>query len=87
MLPCSTMVAGTVIRIESSSEMARPQHNEFLKHPSNNLFVYTGGSKIDNHVGAAAMSRCACRSTQCHFGELHGWALFRGEATELSQPA
>ncbi len=36
--------------------MARIQHKEFLKQPSNSLFVYTDGSGIDNHVGAAAVS-------------------------------
>lgn len=35
--------------------MARIQHEEFLKHRSNNIFVYTDGSGIDHYVGVAVV--------------------------------
>tara|TARA_R110002060_G_scaffold45792_2_gene57126 strand:+ start:281 stop:802 length:522 start_codon:yes stop_codon:yes gene_type:complete len=47
---------GLILRIASCAETARTQHNEFLKHPSNSLFVYTVGSGFNNHVGATAVS-------------------------------
>jgi hypothetical protein len=45
-----------IVRIASCPKTARTQHKEFLKHPSNSLFVYTDGSGIDNNIGAAAVS-------------------------------
>jgi hypothetical protein len=47
---------GPNIRIASSSEMAKNQHKELLKHSSNCIFIYTDGSGINNQVGAAVVS-------------------------------
>jgi hypothetical protein len=55
---------GPSIRIASNSEIARTQHKEFLKHPSNTTFIYTDGSGIDDHVGAAAVASVATVGTQ-----------------------
>lgn len=47
---------GPDTRIASGAEAATVQHKECLRDPSNNLYVYTDGSGIDGHVGAAAVS-------------------------------
>jgi len=47
---------GPNTRIAPGAEAATLQHKECLRDPSNNLHVYTDGSGIDGHVGAAAVS-------------------------------
>ncbi|PQE27487.1 zinc knuckle protein [Rutstroemia sp. NJR-2017a BVV2] len=47
---------GLYIRITSSSEIAKNQYKEFLKHSSEHLFIYTDNSSINNQVGATTVS-------------------------------
>ena len=45
------------------------KREEFLKHPSNSLFVYADGSGINNHVGTAAVSPLARCTKLTYMGD------------------
>jgi ribonuclease HI len=70
---------GPIVRIASCPETARTQHKEFLKHPSNSLFVYTDGSGIDNHVGAAAVSPLTRCIKLAHMGDSETSTVYAAE--------
>jgi ribonuclease HI len=70
---------GPIVRIASCAEAARTQHKEFLKHPSNSLFVYTDGSGINNHIGAAAVSPLAKCTKQVYMGDSETSTVYAAE--------
>jgi ribonuclease HI len=70
---------GPMVRVASCAEMARTQHKEFLKHPSNSLFVYTDDSGIDNHVGAAAVSPLSRCTKLAHMGDSETSTVYAAE--------
>jgi hypothetical protein len=59
---------GPSTRIAPNAEMARYQHKKLLKHSSNRIFIYTDGSGIDNHVGAAAVSPLTRSTKMAYMG-------------------
>lgn len=70
---------GPNIRIASSSEMAKNQHKEFLKHSSNRIFIYTDGSSINNQVGAAAVSPLTRSTKMTYMGNSETSTVYTAE--------
>jgi ribonuclease HI/exonuclease III len=70
---------GPIVRIASCAKTARTQHKEFLKHPSNSLFVYTDGSGINNHVGAAAVSPLTRCTKLAYMGDSETSTVYAAE--------
>ena len=70
---------GPNLRIAPSPEIARTQHKEFLKRPSNSIFVYTDGSGIDNHIGAAAVSPLTRCTKMAHMGNSETSTVYAAE--------
>ena len=70
---------GPNLRIAPSPEIARTQHKEFLKHPSNSIFVYTDGSGIDNNIGAAAVSPLTQCTKMAHMGSSETSTVYAAE--------
>jgi len=70
---------GPIVRIASCAETARTQHKESLKHPSNSLFVYTDGSGINNHVGAAAVSPLTRCTKLAYMGDSETSTVYAAE--------
>ncbi len=70
---------GPIVRIASCLETARTQHKKFLKHPLNSLFVYTDGSGIDNHVGAAVVSPLTRCTKLVHMGDSETSTVYAAE--------
>jgi YD repeat-containing protein len=70
---------GPNIRIASSSERARNQHKEFLKHSSNYILIYTDGSGIDNQVGAAAVSPLTRSTKMTYMGNSETSTVYAAE--------
>ena len=55
------------------------QHKEFLKHPSNSIFVYTDGSGIDDNIGAAAVSPLTQCTKMAHMGSSETSTVYAAE--------
>ncbi|PQE10731.1 reverse transcriptase protein [Rutstroemia sp. NJR-2017a WRK4] len=70
---------GPNIRIASSSEIAKNQHKEFLKHSSKCLFIYTDGSGINDQVGAAAVSPLMRSTKMTHMGNSETSTVYAAE--------
>ncbi|XMA13648.1 hypothetical protein WAI453_006439 [Rhynchosporium graminicola] len=70
---------GPIIRIASCAETARTQHKELPKHPSNSLFVYTDGSGINHHVGAAAVSPLTRCTKLAYMGDSETSTVYAAE--------
>jgi ribonuclease HI len=59
--------------------MAKKQHKEFLRHPSNSIFIYTDGSGIDNQVGAAAVSPLTRSTRKSYMGNSETSTVYAAE--------
>ncbi|CAG8977852.1 hypothetical protein HYALB_00011658 [Hymenoscyphus albidus] len=70
---------GPSISIASDAEMAKTQHKNFLKHPSNSIFIYTDGSGIDNHIGAAAISPVTRCTKMAYMGNSETSTVYAAE--------
>ena len=70
---------GPNLRIAPSPEIARTQQKEFLKTPSNSIFVYTDGSGIDDNIGAAAVSPLTQCTKMAHMGSSETSTVYAAE--------
>lgn len=60
---------GPNTRIAINKDIAKTQHKEFLKNTSNSIFIYTDGSGIENHIGAAAVSPLTRNTRRIYMGD------------------
>lgn len=71
--------SGLEIRVATSPERAKAEHAKFLRSPSKGMFVYTDGSGIGDHVGAAAVSSLTRSSKTTYMGDSETSTVYAAE--------